>query len=212
MVLITVDGQPYSVSETPPTNDLLFAQLREGVLGQGRIVVSVQIDDQAITWNDGSPLWKKGVEQTMSMAVTTDRVDRMSSSLLELVNQQLAELRRMLKALVVLLREGPPPEINEHVLRAMGIWQQLQVALDRIRQLNQLGGPRPTWQRASDSLDQAIQSLADCLREFDKAVRLGQQPMATSIEQQFLPLVDQWTGVSQLFLQTLQAESSIEPL
>ncbi len=159
---VKVDGE--SVACPLPTDATLasaFVYLRDHILREGKIVTDVRIDDDPVTWEDGSPGWSELLSSDHELSIASDFPIRITSPLLTRLVETLPTVAAKHREFAGKLREQDPTA-SEGMADLLGVWQDLQQALDQVCQLHGPRAGRGTLERGRRGISKPIRStIAD---------------------------------------------------
>ncbi|MBY0587792.1 hypothetical protein K2X85_11490 [bacterium] len=178
---VAVDGQgvdcPLSADATLAS---AFVYVRDRVLGDGKIVTDVRIDDDPVTWDDGDEHWSAPLTSSHRLAVTTDYAIRITGPLLTRLAETLPVVGTRHREWAAKLREQAP-QAAEGTAELLMVWQEVQQALDQVCQLHGLTIDQAPWNEVVASFRTLFERLTQMFRELKESLELGDMVLSADL-------------------------------
>jgi hypothetical protein len=202
---VKVDGE--SISCPLPSDATLasaFVYLRDHILRDGKIVTDVRIDDDPVTWEDGSPGWSELLSSDHELSIASDYPIRITSPLLARLVETLPTVAAKHREFAGKLR-AQDPTASEGMAELLGVWQDLQQALDQVCQLHGLELEVAPWSEVAGVFRGRFDRLSQMLRELKESLELRDMVLSADLlDFEFAPLAEDFIEPCDQFRVTLE--------
>jgi hypothetical protein len=188
-----------------------FVYLRDQVLREGKIITEVRIDDELVTWEDGSPSWSALLTGEHELSLATDYPIRITGPLLARLAETLPAVADRHREWAEKLRQQDPsaPQGTADLLL---VWEELQQALDQVCQLHGLSLDQEPWAGLASSFRGCFERLAQMLRELQESLELRDMVLSADLlDFELAPLAQEFVDPCLKFREALERHHPARP-
>lgn len=193
MTLIELDGQPFDHAVSPnETAASAFPALRDRVLKSGRIVMSVRIGTDEVTWNDGSRTWNQPLCERNRLVVASELPFRVTEPLLARLIESMPTFGEAHRQLADALRSNAA-ECRAKAAELLSVWADIQQAVEQVYTLHGIDSTTRDWRPTGDRFRALNRKLNSSFQEMKESLELGDQILAADLmEFELAPLAEEW--------------------
>lgn len=210
---VSVDGETI---ECPlPADATLasaFVYVRDRVLRGGKIVTDVRINDEAVTWEDGTPLWSELLSSSHRLSLATDYPIRITGPLLARLAETMPTVGEKHREWARKLRDQDPLAA-QGVADLLSVWEELQEALDQVCQLHGLSLQESPWDEVAGAFRERFVRLSQMLKELKESLELRDMVLSADLlDFELAPLAEDFVDPCLRFRDELEKHQPARPV